>query len=310
MHLRRSFAAALAAATATLVVAGAAFAGPLASFADAPIAGPWVLAPGEYYVGATGSSFHTTTAFDDNSERSLITGEAEQRSVGTYIEMGWHKHTSLQFSVPFVTSSTWTPSGGPASMTALGDFGLGYRRALTTQGLVSALQLRWEAPLGYNDELSPAVGDGRQKLSAGLELGGKLGKGGFWSVGGGYRYDYRAVGARASVDDTTANAASQDWSDHATAHAALAFWVGRLQLAGLYGADLPMQTGRRYDIEQHVAGPRVTYRVDGGLDVYAGSWHTPSGRNAPHVDQYYAGIAWKLTKLDRSKGFIGGDARP
>ena len=57
---------------------------------------------------------------------------------------------------------------------------------------------------------------------------------------------------------------------------------------------------------------RVGLRVvaHGRLDVFAGSWHTPSGRNTLALDQYYAGLAWKSTKLNRLQGFLGGDARP
>jgi hypothetical protein len=50
----------------------------------------------------------------------------------------------------------------------------------------------------------------------------------------------------------------------------------------------------------------VTYRVDERMDVFAGSWHTPRGRNVLHHDLYYCGIAWKHTGLDRLAGALGG----
>lgn len=55
-----------------------------------------------------------------------------------------------------------------------------------------------------------------------------------------------------------------------------------------------------------VAGPRFTLRVDDRMDVFAGSRHSPSGRNVLHADQYYCGIAWKQTGLDRLAGAFGG----
>ena len=33
--------------------------------------------------------------------------------------------------------------------------------------------------------------------------------------------------------------------------------------------------------------------------MFAGTWHTEGGRNVLHTDQFYAGIAWKQTGLDR-----------
>jgi hypothetical protein len=46
--------------------------------------------------------------------------------------------------------------------------------------------------------------------------------------------------------------------------------------------------------------------VDDRMDVFAGSWHTASGRNVLHTDQFFAGIAWKQTGLDRLAGAMGG----
>jgi hypothetical protein len=63
-------------------------------------------------------------------------------------------------------------------------------------------------------------------------------------------------------------------------------------------------------VETQFAGPRLTYRVDDKLDAFAGSWHTPSGRNSLHVDAYYVGVSWKQTKLNRLQGFLGGSKRP
>ena len=36
---------------------------------------------------------------------------------------------------------------------------------------------------------------------------------------------------------------------------------------------------------------------------------TPSGRNSLQVDEYYVGVSWKQTKLNRLQGFLGGSKR-
>ena len=64
--------------------------------------------------------------------------------------------------------------------------------------------------------------------------------------------------------------------------------------------------GTELEVKRLLAGPRVTYRVDERMDVFAGSWHTAGGRNVLHYDLYYCGIAWKNTSLDRLAGALGG----
>ena len=51
------------------------------------------------------------------------------------------------------------------------------------------------------------------------------------------------------------------------------------------------------------------YRVDERLDLFGGSWHTPSGETVLHKNQLYLGLSFKQTRLDRSPGFLGG-SRP
>ena len=52
------------------------------------------------------------------------------------------------------------------------------------------------------------------------------------------------------------------------------------------------------------------HRVDDNLDVFAGSWHTVSGKNALRLNTYYVGVTTKRTSLDRLQGFFGGTKRP
>ena len=166
MRLRRHIVAASAAAAALACLAIAAVAAPLASPAGTPVAGAWTLAPGEYYSELSGSSFATSATWNDAGKREALDGRLGHRAFTSYTELGWKPHLSVQFTVPMVTGVTLGRSGPGASVTGLEDFGLGLRYRLANGAHGAAIQLRWETPLGYNAKLSPAVGDGLQKLSA------------------------------------------------------------------------------------------------------------------------------------------------
>lgn len=297
MSLRRHIFA--AAATAALV----------ATFATAAAAGPWSLAPGEYYTQLEGSFRSAGTYYDDEGNRVALGGLSEARAISSYTEFGWTKHVSAQLALPFqsLTSRVNQPLA-TATNTGLGDFSLGLRYAIHNGPSALALQLQWDAPTGYDRTLVPAMGSGDQALSARLQLGRPLGHRGFVQLGAGYRYDYRSAGGRST--SALDSQAARDWSDHSLVDAAAGFWFGNLMLAGLYDGQFAAQTGRSLKTTTQLAGPRLTYRVDDRLDAYAGSWHSPAGKNVLHVDQYYAGVAWKVTKLNRLQGFLGGNRTP
>jgi hypothetical protein len=59
-----------------------------------------------------------------------------------------------------------------------------------------------------------------------------------------------------------------------------------------------------------VVEPIVSLRVDERMDVFAGSYHTASAKDALHIDQIYVGLAVRQTKLDRTQGWLGGAPRP
>ncbi len=312
MGLRRHIVAAAAVAAAFACIAIAAHAAPLASAANYPVAGAWSLAPGEYYTELSGSSFSTDAWFNDDGKRIALAGQAQQRAVRWNTELGWNQRWSVQLSLPFVTNSVRAADGTGASATGLEDLGFGLRMRLRP---AAALQFRWEAPAGYNAKLTPPLGDGLQKLSASLQFGGAMGKAAFWQLGGGYRYDFLSVAGRKPFEGVVLSSSTpvigdHNWSDHVTVNAAYARWFGRLQAAGLYAGDFPVTSGRAYKVTAHAAGTRFTYRVDERLDTFAGSWHTPAGKNTAHLDEYYVGIAWKSTKLNRQQGFLGNDTRP
>ncbi len=328
MSLRRSFAAAAVAAV-TL------------SLASAALASPWGLKPGEFYSELSGSFFSTEDYFrnSDDGVRLALGGRFEQRVVRSHNEFGWKKTTSVWIDVPFVSRTFALDAGGSRTSTGLGDLEFGFRRAMHVGKSPIALELAWTAPLGTNRALFPGTSgsgglDGRtlvtqasgpvrdtstffcqglQGLSASLELGGSAGSRAWWTLGGGYRTRFHSIVARGDDDR---------YADWATGTASLGIWIGpSLLVSGELRGEWPMSQGGPYDrvltpvsgangpeleAVSMLAGPRFTYRVDDRMDVFAGSWHTPRGRNVLHHDQYFCGIAWKHTGLDRLAGALGG----
>jgi hypothetical protein len=314
MRPRRSVVAVLAVAAMIVLRTIPAAAASTLSLAYSPDANPWSLAPGEYYTELSGSSFAATSYYDQAADRVPLGLRYQSRAFRSYTELGWKKRLSVQLSLPLVTNSVRVAMPGGVANSGLEDFGFGLRYRLQNGATASSLQLRWEAPTGYNSGLLPAVGDGRQKLSLSLQAGRNLGPHSFAEAGIGERFDFRGLPNKDTHVNTTYGpiqpvSATDDWAAHTTVHVAYARWIGRVLLAGTYDAALHLSTGRPYKIADQAAGPRVTYRVDDRLDAFAGSWHTPWGRNTLHFDEYYAGIAWRSTKLNRLQGFLGGDRR-
>jgi hypothetical protein len=325
MSLRRSVAAAVAVATVSL--------------ASAAWASPWALQPGEFYSELSGSSRSATSFYrNEDEQRTLLGGELFDRVVRSHTEMGWKKRASIWFDVPFVSRS-WVSGPVAATSTGFGDFEFGIRWGLHRGDSPLALNLGWSAPLGGNRRLFPgtsgdggldatalatlASGTGRdsstffsqgmQTLSASLELGGALGGHAHYALGGGYRTRYLSIGSRATTDR---------YADFATGTASLGWWLSKnLLVTGNFAGEWQVSQGESYDriaapipgsngpelqSVSMLAGERVTYRIDERMDVFAGSWHTPSGRNTLHADQFYCGIAWKQTAFGRSAGALGG----
>jgi len=311
--------------------------------------GPWSLAPGEYYSELSGSFISSGTFLDANGFRGTLDGLAEQRSFSSYSELGWKKTWSVQLGVPFVSrtvrSNLTTTS---ATSTGLGDFLLGLRRTAHLGGTPVALQITWQAPSGYNPFLFPGTGTGPgtastidfaarpglQSLAARLQLGGSATSRAYWTLSGGFgtRYLSLATGREdlSGAHRPDSLVAARTWSNRLLAEASLGVWfTNSLLVTGQFRSDWVQSEGDLYDnsagtasgdparpfVDRHpsdqvLAGERVTYRLDDRLDAFAGSWHTPGGKNALHVDQYYVGIAWKQTKLNRLQGFLGGSRRP
>lgn len=283
----------------------------LALGASAAQADSWSLAPGEYYTTLSGVSSATSSFYNDDKVRSALGYTTGQRAFSSYTEFGWKKHLSAQLGLPFITNSLSLGAGSRAR-SGLGDFDFGLRWKLKNGVSAAALQFDWTTPTGYNRKLPLPVGAGTQSLGLALHVGGAVGHNSFWQASGGYLYDYIAVASRTSGTLQPSSTGQfvtgeRNWSDHVTASATYAFWYRRLLLAANYAGSFPISTGRGYEVTEHRAGPRFTYRVDERVDVFGGSWSTPTGQNTLHFDQFYAGLAFKTTKLGRLQGFMGSD---
>ena len=323
MSLRRSFAA--------LLVASA------LPFATAAVAAtPWGLAPGDFYSELSGSFYSSQDFFNDNEKRQQLGGRLDERVVRSHNEFGWRKWATLTLDMPFV-SRTFTPATGPGvNSTGLGDIGLGMRIPMHIASTAIAVELGVTLPAGTNRALFPGTTgaggmDGgslldrtyvplrdtstffSQGLTTGhvtLGVGGGFGKRAFWALAGGFRSTFLSAGARDSSDR---------YADFTIVDGSLGWWfTNSLLVGGELRGEWQTSQGGTYDrvgvspndpelqSVRVLAGPRVTYRVDERMDVFAGSWHTPKGRNVVHHDLFYAGIAWKHTGLDRLAGILGG----
>lgn len=312
----------------------------VATFATAAVAGPYGLAPGEFYSELSGSAFSAGTYYDDLENRVPYQGLFEQRVLSSYNELGWKKHWNMRIGLPIVSRTSRSNAlSSSATSTGIGDLLFGVKNFGHLGGMPIAVQLTWTAPMGTNHIFRPGVntapgtdgtsgaGDvfslGLQSLQADVAVGGAAGKRAFWSAQGGYRYRYSTIGGRTKSATTLDTLMSERrWQDALIGEAELGIWVSKsLLVTGQFHGDFaldqgdlydgvfaanPGANGPEYETVRMVAGPRFTYRVDDRLDAFAGSWHTPGGRNTLHTDQYYAGIAWKSTKLDRLTGLIGG----
>jgi len=305
----------------------------LVTCASVAAAGPWVLGPREYHASLGGSFFSAGSGYDAAGERVPLGGLLERRTIETEVEFSARRWLGMRLALPIVSATARYngSAAAPLTNTGLGDLRVGLRIPVLTGARALAVNLDWQAPSGYNRVLAPLVADdawkgagsGLQKVEASLQLGLPVGQRGFLQLGGGYRHEGLVFGGRDGADDLTTPAVddpARDWADHLTADAALGLWfTDRLLVTGLYRGEYAGATGRVIDngsgpvaleITSHLAGSRVSYHIDERLDVFAGSWHSPGGENVLHLDQFYAGLGWRSTRLHRSQGPLGSARRP
>lgn len=290
--------------------------GVLTAFTLAPpaAAGPWGLAPGEWYANLEGSTF-TSTSFHADGVRADTGLVIEERALRTLVEVGWKKRLSLVFGLP-VLSVTRRDARVQGTATGFQDALVGMRYNLMNGANAVAVQLDWSAPAGYNrnlDSLGLHLGDGHQQLS--VEVAGGVGMGGGffqWSVGHSYRYlTITQRDAGLAVADRL-HPARYLWAQHVLASADLGLWVGpSLLVGGRYRGKVSLGSGLLVEeSDTHLAGALLLHRVDDHLDVFGGFWSTAAGRYSLHYNQVYLGLAFHNTKLNRQQGYLGGKQAP
>jgi hypothetical protein len=293
------------------------------------LGGPWLPPPGDYRSEFQGGYYSADDFYGEGGGRLPLAfgGVEERRSLLNYNEFGWKKSASLILGIP-IESVTRRSAGGEVNRTdtGIGDLELGMRIKMAGGPSAAALQITWYPPAGYNRkylltssqiasadagecagltgadsincvrQMAPSrLGPGEQEVSAAIHWGTAIRKfNGFLQASQGYRYRGQLAGQALFTAD-------------------LGFWVGHSVLvAGRYrGAiDVGRGTTRADDVEEHLAGPLLLYRLDDGMDVFYSSLHTAVARNALHADRFYVGVAFYKTELDRLQGYLGGTKQP
>jgi len=331
MSLRRSFATALGAVA-------------VLSLASAAQAGPWGLAPGEFYTELTGTSVSSETYLEKSGTRLGLGATFEERAILAHTEFGWKTHTTFIMGMPFVGRTVAPDVAGVPTTTSsgLGDIDLGLRYARKAASFPYAFTLNWTAPLGTNRNLFPGssgsggtdptswpdlatrqmasdsstfFSQGLQSLSLRFDVGGAIGSKIYWEASAGYRTRYLTIGARKDDDR---------FADFRLFDGKLGYWAGpQLLITGEFSGEWQSREGFAYDrikststgpaelkTQNVLAGVRFTYRVDERMDVIGGSRHTAGGMDVLHQNLFYAGIAWKNSSLDRLSGVLGGTKAP
>jgi len=277
-------------------------------------AGPWGLAPGEWYANLEGSTF-TANTFHPDGGRADTGLVVEERALRTVVEVGWENLT-LVFGLP-VLSVTRRDARVQGTATGFQDVQVGMRYNLKNGATAAALELAWSGPSGYNrhlDTLGIRLGDGLQELSAQVQVGSAIAGRGFVEGSFGYAYRYLGIAKRDKGPFVSGEPGSAKylWSDRLHASADFGIWIGHSLLAGgRYRGVKTLSNGAlaaKSDV--HLAGAILLYRVDDRLDMFAGSWSTATGKHTFHYDQVYLGLAFHRNKLNRLQGFLGGTQAP
>lgn len=279
-------------------------------------AGPWGLAPGEWYANLEADTFTANTFHPADGGRADSGLIVEERAIRTLIEVGWKKRASLVFGLP-VLSVTRRDARVQGTATGFQDVLVGVRYNLKNGSSAAAVELDWNGPTGYNrhlDTLGIRLGDGLQELSAQLQLGTAIGGRGFIEGSIGYGYRYLGIGKRdkGAVVPGDPGTAKYLWADRLNASADLGVWLGKSVLVGgRYRGLMTISNGALMpETDVHLAGALLLYRVDDRLDMFGGFMSTAKGKNTLHYDQVYLGLAFHRTKLNKLQGFLGGTTAP
>lgn len=256
-------------------------------------AGPWQLAPGEYYSQLDASRDVSHSQYDADGGRTVTPLKLERRALNVSTQLGWKKWATLTLSAP-ARSATLSGNAFERTETGFGDIGVGFGVPVKTGRTAISLEGLWTAPLGYETVTAPTLGFGKQNVAGTVAAGtGFPSFSTFVEASGGYRHWFNR------------------YADQLVASARVGVWLGSsVLLVGHYAGDLSHSEAGKDRVDQQLVGPELRVRVDERMDMIVGSNHTASGKNIRHVDEYYVGVAYRQTKLDRLQGLIGGKLRP
>jgi hypothetical protein len=259
--------------------------------------GAWTLGRGEWYseIGAD-RAFANAQFLPDARDEALPFGlHIQSRAIGTYNEIGWKKNVSLALQLPF-RSTTFSAGPQELSVSGLSDLSAGLRFRLRDGTPAMVFDIGWKAPLGYEKDLVPALGNGRQEGFGALNIGVPIRVvPGFAQASRGFRF----VG--------------QDGILIATTTADIAFWLGSRVLLGAHYADFTRISSPQGATDvgaTYTAGPILVVRVDNRADLIVGSLHDWAGRGSLRQNDVYVALSFKQSKLNRLQGFLGTQKRP
>jgi hypothetical protein len=179
------------------------------------------------------------------------------------------------------------------TQTGIADLMFGFRFKLLDGATGLSLEAKWVGPAGYDRSSFPRLGAGQQNAGGGLAFGTPIGSRGFFQASGGYVHRFEAP------------------LDRIVHSADLAFWLTpSLLVSGRYDGFMTQGSDTSgVEMNAYTVGPELRYRVDDRMDIFAGSRHTPKGKNVDKYDQFYVGLALKQTRLNRLQGYLGGKRR-
>ena len=288
-------------------------------------AGAWSLARGEFYTEFQGSQYVTQTTYDGEGNRIDFPSPWKLQQIGGSwrTQLGWRKSLNLLFAISGASVAGFEgPAVSVPTETGFSVVELGVHYKIANGDRALALEGIWQAPAGYNRELSLGLGDGRQQFSALLHGGSTLGSKGFMEASGGASYRFF------SLDNPTTGDPRKTTNVYADFGAELGYWLTHsVLLGGRYqGRILASTTGEggpgnvhtvgpmvltgddQLDETVHLLGPLLVFRLDERVDLQAGSYSTAAGKNTLHFDRVYIAIAFKHSQLKRNQGLLGAAA--
>ena len=259
--------------------------------------GAWTVQKGGWYteLGSLRGSANRIFLRDFRDVAIPFEGRAHHTSWTSYNEIGWRKGASFVLHIPFETT-TFRFLDETRTISGLSDLETGLRIKLRDGDFGMILDAGWLAPLGYNKNVVPSLGDGRHKVFGALNAGLRL----------------------ASVPAFVQGAKgflfiSEDGLVFSYSHVDLAGWIGSALLIGARYADFRVwSTSFEIDAQgqSYSAGPVLSVRVDERIMLTAGAMRDWYGRNSLARDQVYVSIGFQQSGPGPVQGFLGGPARP